>query len=200
MQPFPSPFPRNVPPVKRPVRRMASLFGVIVGGILLFVGGFWIYGRLTPQHVVVIANDNDFAVEVDAGGKRVSLAPHASDWVRAHDGTLTVTASGGNRFSETATLELPATGWSTAGRTALYNVGGTAKLAIVSITYGAGSSTTPVQLIRDKVVLLPVGASGQIDEAFPKQVRTNRIGTVRQHVCHIDVEAKRVGCPGAFAD
>jgi hypothetical protein len=180
---------------------MAILFGVIVGGILLFFGGFWIYSRMTPHHIVVIANDNDFTVEVDADGKHVSIAPHASNWVRAHDGTLTVTASNGHGFSETATLELPATGWTTAGRTALYNVGGKGNLAIVSVVYGTSSSTTPpVQRLRDKLVLLPVGSSGQIDEAFPEHVRTNRIGTVRQHVCHVDLEAKRVGCPGAFAD
>jgi hypothetical protein len=120
--------------------------------------------------------------------------------VRAHDGALTVTATGSG-FSDTATLELPATGWTTAGRTALYNVGGTGRLAIVTIVYGTTTSTAPpVQMIRDKLVLLPVGSSGQIDEPFPKQVRTNRIGTVRQHICHVDLEAKRVGCPGAFAD
>jgi hypothetical protein len=187
-----------LPPVKRAVRRMALTFGAIVvsiGGILAF---FYIKGRITPQHVVIVENGNKFAVDVEIAGEKLTLAAGQHAAIRAHDGALTASAKGPNGFSDSASMELPGTGWVTAGRTAIYNVGGASDLAVVTVNYGmpVGAKDTPITLIdrADKLVLLPKNTNGSIDEAFPAEVKTKRSGEVLVHVCHADIAAKQLGC------
>jgi hypothetical protein len=180
---------------------MAILFGVIVGGIGAVLGGLWLYGRLTPQHTVLVDNANDFAVEVEVGGTHLTLAPHTSGSIAARDGRLEVKATGPNGFTDAATLELPATGWSAGGRHAIYNVGGASRLAIVTMTYGSvsGNAPPPVAALppANRLVLLPAGVAGAIDEAFPASVRTKKWGALIQHVCHLDTGVNHIGCPNA---
>lgn len=180
---------------------MAILFGVVVGGIALVVGGIWVYGRFTPQHTVLVDNANNFAVDVEVGGKHLTLAPHTSDSVTAHDGALVVKASGPSGFAEDATLELPDTGWSAGGRYAIYNVGGASKLAVVTMAYGSVSGKTPPPVAAipstNRLVLLPAGVAGAIDEAFPASVKTKKWGVLIQRVCHLDTGADHIGCPNA---
>lgn len=189
----------GLPPVKRAARRL----GLQVGAVVVLIGGvfafFYIKGRLTPQHVVIVENGNPFAVDVEIAGERLALAAGHHTTVRAHDGTITASARGPRGFAETVTLELPATGFTTAGRTAIYNIGGASELAVVTVSYGMPTSAAPehpVQLIApaDRVVLLPPHTSGSIDEAFPKQVTTKRSGELVTHVCHADKAAGKLGC------
>jgi len=187
-----------LPPVKRALRRL----GLYIGGTILLIGGvfayFYIKGRIEPQHVVIVENGNAFAVDVEIAGDKLSIAAGQHAAVRAHDGTLTATAKGPNGFDETATFELPATGFVTAGRTAIYNVGGASDLAVVTVNYGmpVGAKNTPVQLLdrATKISLLPPNTNGSIDEAFPEQVKTKRSGEVIVHVCHADIAKQQLGC------
>ncbi len=193
--------PVGVPPIKRAARRLAILAGVTVAAILLLAGGYYLYVKVTPQHEVLVDNGNDFTVEVEVGGEKLSLGPKASSVVKVGDGKLTVKATGPGGFSETASIELPETGWNAGGRTAVYNVGGKSGLAVVTVTYGhvAGSPKPIVMIPREpRLALLPPGSYGAIDGAFPEEVTTSRrqMGAVIQHVCHVDVEARKIGCPG----
>jgi hypothetical protein len=193
--------PVGVPPIKRAAKRLAILAGVIVGGILLLGGGFYLYMKISPQHEVLVDNGNAFAVEVDVGGEHLSLAPRASATVKAHDGELTVKATGPNGFSETATVTFPRSGWSTRSRTAVYNIGGKSPLAVVSVVYGSvPGAPKPIVMLppEPRLALLPIGSYGAIDGSFPEEVTTRRtqLGVIVQRVCHVDVEAKRVGCGG----
>lgn len=188
-----------LPPVKRAGRRLGYVVGGTVLAIAGIVGYFYIDSKITPQHVVIVENGNAFPVEVDMAGEHVTIAAGQHTSIRAHDGTLTATATGPNHFTETSNLELPATGFTTAGRVALYNVGGASELALVTMTYGlptAGRPKSPVQLIdhKDKLVLLPANAHVAIDEPFPTEVKTKRSGEVLVHVCHADVEKHQLGC------
>ena len=193
--------PVGVPPVQRAGKRLLILIGLAFAALLVLGGGFYIHTKVTPQHDVLVDNGNDFAVEVEIGGEKLSLGPKATGTVPAGDGKLTVRATGPNGFSETASLELPATGWRTAGRTAVYNVGGKSSLGVVTVTYGhvAGSLKPLVMLPPEpRLVLLPVGSYGAIDAAFPQEVTASRrqSGAILQRVCRVDVEAKKIGCPG----
>jgi hypothetical protein len=177
------------------------MVGITLGLVVLGIAGLLLYTKLTPQHWVLLDNGNDFAIEVDVGAKHVALAPHTSRMVRAHDGTLAIEATGPG-FTEHATVELPHSGFFTAGRTALYNAGGASQLAIVSMTYGTvvrSQDSSPVSVIpkTDKLTLLPIAAYGEIDEAFPAEVKSKGSGVVVQRVCHVDVAAKSIACPGA---
>jgi hypothetical protein len=193
--------PVGVPPIQRAGKRLAILCGVIAGAILLLGGGYFLYMKVTPQHEVLVENGNDFAVEIEVGGEKLSLGPRASSVVKAGDGQLTVKATGPGGFSETASIELPKTGFQTGGRTAVYNVGGKSPLAVVSVTYGhVAGAPKPVVMIpaEPRLALLPGGAYGAIDGAFPEEVTTSRsrMGAVIQHVCRVDVQARKIGCPG----
>lgn len=189
----------HLPKPRSPLVRMAKLSGALVGALALLAGGLFAYSRFWPQHHVLIDNGNDFAIEVDVGGTHVTVAPHATAVAAAHDGTLVVTATGPSGFHETAQLELPASSFFVGGRTAVYNAGGADDLAIVTMEYGAvgGNTTPPVQLLDRRLALVPRGVGGSIDESFPAEVSTNRMGELIQHLCRVDVAAQRIGCPGA---
>jgi hypothetical protein len=200
---FPSPFPayqpRGVPPVKRAFRRLVILAGVIVGGLVLFVGGLYAYNRLRGQHTILIDNGNDFVAEVDVGGEHLSLAPHTSRSLRVHDGKLEVKTTGPNGFSETVAVDLPATGFLTGGRRALYNIGGAGALGIITMTYGSVLGAPEFyEPVTEKMMLLPAGVSGDIDDGFPSSVtgRRGQSGAVERRICHVDVTAQTVACPG----
>jgi len=189
-----------LPPIKRAGRRLGFIAGGTVLAIAGIVGYFYLDSRLTPQHTVIVENGNAFPVDVELAGEHVTIAAGEHASIRAHDGTLTATAKGPNNFTETAKLELPSTGFTTAGRVALYNVGGASQLALVTMTYGmpAGGrpKTPPVQLVDhgDKLVLLPANAHVALDEPFPAQVQTKRSGEILVHLCHADVEKHQLGC------
>jgi len=203
MQPFTQPYqPAGVPPVKRAFRRLAILAGVVVLGLVLLGAGFYLYHRFTPQHAVLIDNGNGFAVELVIGDSRVELAAHASKTVRAHDGALAIAAKGPNGFSEQVAVEFPATSFFVGGRRAVYNVGGASKLAIVTVEYGTvlGAPDFVVPLApTPRLQLLPGNVAGDIDDSFPesKQGRRGMSGSLERRVCHVDYDAKRVGCAGA---
>jgi hypothetical protein len=207
MQPatYPSSFPstRGLPPIRRPLRRLAIVAGACLAATVALAGGTYVYMRVTPQHEVLVDNGNDFAVDVEVGGERLSLPAHTARAVRAHNGTLAASATGANGLRETASLELPATGWTTSGRTAVYNVGGAARLAIVTVEYGlAGGPTPPLQRLapEPRLQLLPIGSYGEIDEAFPEQIKTKGGGGYVRRVCHVDDARRHLGCHGANRD
>jgi hypothetical protein len=192
---FSDPFPRRLPPAKNPVRRLAILFGVIVGLLVALGAGLYIYTKVTPQHRILVENGYDQAVDVTIDGDRFSIGPRSSTSVAVGDGAITVKAAG--PIEETHSIEMPSTGWRSAGRVALYNIGGKSHLAVVTITYGTTFDAPPTMLVgHDKqLVLLPPGVTGDVDAAFPSQVESHSVGAVIQHVCRIDGE--RFTCPGA---
>jgi len=204
MQPFTQPYqPAGVPPIKRAFRRLAILAGVVVLGLVLLGAGFYLYHRFTPQHAILIDNGNGFAVELVIGDDaHVELAPHTSKTVRAHDGKLAIAAKGANGFTEQVAVDFPATSFFVGGRRAVYNVGGAGKLAIVTVEYGTvlGAPDFVVPLApTPRLQLLPGNVTGDIDDSFPesKQGRRGMSGSLERRVCHVDYEAKRVGCAGA---
>jgi len=205
MQPFTQPYqPAGIPPIKRAFRRLAILFGVVVLGLVLLVGGFYLYHRFTPQHAVLIDNGNGFAVELDVGDTHVALAAHASKTVRARDGKLAITAKGPS-FSESVTVDFPATSFFVGGRRAIYNIGGASKLAVVTVEYGSvlGAPEFLEPLAAEpRLHMLPGNVTGDIDDSFPesKQGRRGMSGSLERRVCHVDYEAKRVGCAGAVQE
>lgn len=190
----------NLPPIRRPLRRLAIGAGLLVGAIAALVGGVYLHARLTPQHVVLVDNGNSFAVDVEVAGDQLHVAPHATASVRVHDGTLRVTATGPAGQAEARSLELPATGWNTGGRVAVYNVLGGSQLALVAVTYGtvhdAPPPITPVPR-TDHLVLAPAGVAGAIDEPFPREVEISnkRWGALLWHVCRVDAD-DQLGCAG----
>jgi hypothetical protein len=206
MNPFTQPYqPAGVPPIKRAFRRLAILTGVVVLGIVLLVAGFFLYRRFMPQHAVLLDNGNAFAVEVDVGGDTVTLAPRTSKTVGASDGKLTITAKGPNGFSESVAVELPATSFFVGGRRAVYNIGGASKLAVVTVTYGTylGAPEFIEPLAPEpRLHLLAANVGGDIDDSFPesKSGRRGQSGSLERRVCHVDYEAKKVGCAGAMED
>jgi len=183
-----------MPPPTNPLRRLGILFGVTVLAIAAIGGGVYIHHRITPQHRILIDNAHEFVVDVEVDGDRFTIGPRSSTSVAVHDGAHTIHTS---QLNETITLDLPATGWSTAGRTALYNIGGRGELAIVTMVYGSVFDAPPTAFIghEAKAVVLPLGVGGEIDEAFPAQVTSKRGGAVIRRVCHVDGE--RFKCPGS---
>ncbi|MEZ4364305.1 MAG: hypothetical protein R3B48_29290 [Kofleriaceae bacterium] len=193
--------PRRTPPVRNALRRFAITFGAIAGGIALLAGGLWIHGRITPQHQVLVENALDVALKIRVGDERFELPAGQHRSVKVHDGALALEAEGPGDFRDRATLELPASSWRVPGRVAVYNPARKPTLAVVSATYGSppGATPEPVELLptETSAVVLPPRVAGELDEAFPESVKA-KYGRIIQHLCHVDLEAKTVGCPNAL--
>ncbi|MEZ4258156.1 MAG: hypothetical protein R3B36_03750 [Polyangiaceae bacterium] len=177
----------------------ASLVFLVLASLALAgaVGFGWT--AVVGRHALLVDNAYDVPVVVQAGPTAVTIPPHSTATVRLPSGQHELTATGPDG-SERYVLDLPLTRFGRPPRTAVFNVGGHGRLAVVSVAYGGASEATRPKaryLDEARVIILPEVPGARygdtIDGAFPRELRLPDGKGSLIHVCHV-ASAGQSGC------
>ncbi len=165
--------------------RAGFAFAVLVLGVL----GAATAGCKDKKALVVLRNSMPTPVTVTLDHKEVAVGPRQAVPVELPPGDYEMTATG-LMLLDTKTASLKS-----AGDTAIYNIGGGADLALVSIPEGGGESvvrpiTAPLTMLEQGEVL----AKPHINEALPKTPPSAKAGVTSYYLCSYDAATKAIGC------
>ncbi len=174
------------PKCRMQVRSGISFAALMLG--LLAVGAA-VMGCKDQKALVVIRNSMPTPVTVTLDHKDVVVQPRQAVPVELAPGEYEMTANG-LMLLETKTISLKS-----AADTAIYNVGGGADLALVSIPEGGGDSV--VRPIMAPLTMLEPGevlAKQYVNEGLPKIPPSVKPGVTSYYLCSYDAATKAIGC------
>jgi hypothetical protein len=174
--------------------KLAGIAGSVV--LMIAVLGFSRYmAAAVDENWVTFTNGLETVGDLMVDGKtQGSLQPGAELRVELEGGSHTVAFTKDGKTLDEGKVDINKKGYH-----AVYNVGGTPGLALVTVHYGDTSLENAVSPIPSgqRVIEVPMTFK-KINDTFPESLTTNanQNQTSLTNVCRVDVEKQTVGCPG----
>lgn len=173
------------------------ILGIAGAGIAMVAAiGFSKYmAAKVDENWVTFTNGLDTVGELMIDGKtQGQLQPGAELRLEMQPGSHTVQLTNAGKTLDEGKIDVKDKSYH-----AVYNVGGKAGLALVTVHYGDTSHENSVSPIPEgqRVIEVPMTFK-KINDTFPESLTTNTNvnSTSLTNVCRVDLEKQTVGCPG----